>query len=57
MLDSNLYYAAFPDENPKNKSLDAVLLATLEKLNEEFRKYLEQSEPSEPTKPGPVGRR
>jgi hypothetical protein len=41
MLDGNLYYGAFPDEIPKNKSLDAALLATLKKLNEEFRKYLE----------------
>jgi hypothetical protein len=41
MLDGKHYYEAFPDEKPMLSSLQA-LLASLERLEEEFRKYIEQ---------------
>jgi hypothetical protein len=36
-------------EDPKNKSLVEALLTSLAKLEEELRKYLEQSKTSEPS--------
>jgi hypothetical protein len=41
MLNGKHYYEAFPDEKPMLSSLHA-LLKTLERLEEEFRKYIEQ---------------
>jgi hypothetical protein len=53
MLDGKRYYKAFPDEKPMLSSLHA-LLETLERLEEEFRKYVEQ--PGEGTPQiGPTG--
>jgi hypothetical protein len=58
MLDGKRYYEAFPDERPTLASLHA-LLKTLEKLEKEFRRYVEQSSEGgtprdrpEPAKPG-----
>jgi hypothetical protein len=42
MLDGKRYYGAFPDEKPILSSLHAFL-RTLEKLEGEFRRYVEQS--------------
>ena len=42
MLDGDRYYGSFPDERPAVSSLRALLDA-LAKLEEEFRKYLEQA--------------
>ena len=42
MLDGKRYYEAFPDEKPTLSSLQA-LLRILEKLEGEFRRYVEQS--------------
>ena len=42
MLDGDRYYDSFPDERPAASSLQALLDA-LAKLEEEFRKYLEQA--------------
>jgi hypothetical protein len=42
MLDGQRYYGAFPDEKPTLSTLHA-LLRTLEKLEGEFRRYVEQS--------------
>ena len=41
MLDGQRYYGAFPDEKPTLSTLHA-LLRTLEKLEGEFRRYVEQ---------------
>ncbi len=43
MLDGKRYYEAFPDEKPTLSSLHALLKA-LERLQGEFRTYLEQSD-------------
>lgn len=42
MLDGDRYYKDFPDERSGPSSLRA-LLGALAKLEEEFRKYLEQA--------------
>jgi hypothetical protein len=49
MLDGDRYYDSFPDERPAVSSLQALLDA-LAKLEEEFRKYLEQAEDDDPPK-------
>ena len=49
MLDGKHYYEAFPDEKPMLSSLQA-LLKTLERLEKEFTKYIEQ--PAEDGTPG-----
>jgi len=43
MLDGNRYYKAFPDERPTLSSLQA-LLDILERLEAEFRRYLQSGE-------------
>ena len=49
MLDGDRYYDSFPDERPAASSLHALLDA-LAKLEEEFRKYLEQAGEDDPAK-------
>jgi hypothetical protein len=56
MLDGKRYYEAFPDEKPTLSSLHA-LLRTLEKLEGEFRKYVEQSGEGDAPEIGPDGPR
>jgi hypothetical protein len=54
MLDGKRYYEAFPDEKPTLSSLHALLKA-LEKLQKEFRTYLEQSGEGDAPEIGPDG--
>ena len=54
MLDGNRYYEAFPDETPTLSSLHA-LLRTLEKLEREFRRYVEQLGEGDAPEIGPNG--
>jgi hypothetical protein len=54
MLDGKRYYEAFPDEKPTLSSLHA-LLRTLEKLEGEFRRYVEQSGEGDAPEIGPNG--
>jgi hypothetical protein len=57
MLDGKHYYEAFPDEKPTLSSLQS-LLKTLERLEGEFRKCIEQStEGSTPVAPNGLGDR
>ncbi len=53
MLDGDRYYKTFPDERPALSSLRALLNA-LAKLEEEFRKYLEQAEEGDQAETGPA---
>jgi hypothetical protein len=48
MLDGKRYYGAFPDEKPTH-----ALLRTLEKLEGEFRRYVEQSGEGDAPEIGP----
>jgi hypothetical protein len=52
MLDGKRYYEAFPDEKPTLSSLHA-LLRILEKLEGEFRRYVEQSGEGDAPEIGP----
>ena len=54
MLDGKRYYEAFPDEKPTLSTLHA-LLRTLEKLEGQFRRYVEQSGEGGAPEIGPNG--
>ena len=56
MLDGQRYYGAFPDEKPTLSTLHA-LLRTLEKLEGEFRRYVEQSGEGDAPEIGRTGKR
>ena len=55
MLDGQRYYGAFPDEKPTLSIPSTTLLRTLEKLEGEFRRYVEQSGEGDAPEIGPNG--